>query len=274
MTTLRHSIRPFSMQTGLLAASLALFSVATFAQSRGVEARNYEFGLASSDSDTSGSTSIGTLGVHATGTLPIGSLLGVSASGYYSESNVRTGDVLGENGGSTSGNRPSCGFDSLGGDITLFARKPSLGKLAVSYGVGRLSPQCGDDAAFISNGEDKLRTSNYRLDAEVYLGDFTLGAARTSTDLDDAPKLESNEVVASWYPFNSFKVSVSGNDLYDQNTYGLLLEHQPEFMGDAFGVHLGYSNTERSPRTRTIYLGLTYFFGARVELKTRDRQYR
>jgi hypothetical protein len=259
---------------GLLAASLLLFSAGTFAQSRAVEARNYEFGLASSDSNTSGSTSSGTLGVHGTGTLPIGSLLGVALSGYYSESNVRTGDVLDLSNSATSGNRPSCGFDSLGGDITLFARRPSLGKIAVSYGVGRLSPQCGDDAVFIADGKDKLSTKNYEVEAEVYLGDFTLGASRTSTDLDQGSKLESNAIVASWYPFNSFKVSVSGNDLYGENTYGLMLEHQPEFMGDAFGIHLGYSKSEQTPQVRTIYLGLAYYFGARVELKTRDRQYR
>ena len=268
MTTL-----PYSIKIPLLAASLLLFSAGTFAQSRAVTARNYELGLASSDSDTADSTSIGTLGVHAAGTLPIGSLLGVSLSGYYSESNVRTGDVLGDR-SSNSGNRPACGFDSLGGDITLFARKPTLGRVAVSYGVGRLSPDCGDDAVLVSNGEGKLRTDNYHVDAEVYLGDFTLGASRTSTDLDEGQKLESNGLVASWYPFNSLKVSVSGNDLYDQNTYGLMLEHQPEFMGDAFGIHLGYSKSDQSPQTSTFYLGLTYFFGARVELKTRDREYR
>jgi hypothetical protein len=268
MTTLAHSTR-----ISLLAASLMLSSAGALAQSRAVDARNYEFGLASVDSDTDGSTSNGTLGVNLAATLPIGSLLGISVSGYYSATKVRTGDVLGNDDNQT-GSRPSCSFDNSGGEIALFARRPSLGKIAASYGVGNVKPDCGDSAIFIGNGTDKLSTDHYRIDAEVYLGDFTVGAGRTSTDLDEGMKLESTAISASWYPIDSLKLSVSGNDLYEQDSYGLTIEHQPEFLGDSFGLAVGYSFGDQEPKTRTLFLGMSYYFGTAVPLKTRDRQYR
>lgn len=264
----------YSLHIAMLAA-FSLCGAGAFAQDRAVQARNYEFGIASVDSDTSGSTSNGTLGVNLGATLPIGSWVGIAASGYFSSSKVRTGDVLGEDDDAAStGSRPSCSFDNSGGEISVFVRRPALGKIAATYGVGKVSPDCGDSSVFIENGEDDLSTDNYRFDVEAYLGDFTVGAAYTSTDLDQGLKLETTAATASWYPLDSLKLSLSGNDLYEQDTYALTIEHQPEFLGDAFGVNVGYSNSDQEPKTRTLYLGVTYYFGTRVTLKTRDRQYR
>jgi hypothetical protein len=274
MITPTHPIR-----VSMLSAALMLSSAGVLAQEqqqgqRAVETRNYEFGLASIDSDTSGSTSNGTLGISLGVTQPIGSWIGVALSGYYSSSKVRTGDVLGDNDSEASGSRPSCSFDNSGGDITLFVRRPTLGRIAGTYGVSKVSPDCGDSTAFIASGDDKLSANNYRIDAEAYLGDFTVGASRTSSELDDGPKLESTALAASWYPLDSLKLTLSGNDLYEQDTYGVMIEHQPEFLGDAFGINVGYSNGDKEPKTRTLYLGMTYYFGTHVSLKTRDRQYR
>lgn len=264
----------YSLRIAMLAA-FALGNAAAFAQDRAVGARNYELGITSVDNDTSGSTSNGTLGLNFGATLPLGSWAGVAASGYYSFSKVRTGDVLGDDNGATSGStRPSCNFDNTGGEISLFVRRPTLGKVAATYGVAKVAPDCGDSSVFVGSGEDDLSSDNYRFDLEAYLGDFTLGGAYTSTDLDQGLKLETTAVTASWYPVDSLKLSLSGNDLYGQDTYGIMIEHQPEFLGDAFGINLGYSNSDRDPKTRTVYLGMTYYFGTRVTLKARDRQYR
>lgn len=261
------------LRTAPLAALLAIFGTAALAQSRAVESANFELGLESTDSDTSGSTSIGMLGLNGGGTLPVGEYFGFAFSGYYTESKVRTGDVLADTSGAAAGNRPSCGFDSLGGDVTAFARRPWLGKAGLTYGKGKLSPKCGGGSVFIAGGDDKLDTEHYRVDVEAYLGDFTLAAAHISTDLGSTT-LDSNEVSASWYPFDSLKASLVSNDLYDQDYIQVMLEHQPEFMGDAFGLRLGYSQSDRSPKTSTVYLGMTYYFGSRVTLKDRDRHYR
>ena len=126
----------------------------------------------------------------------------------------------------------------------------------------------------MSTGDDEQGTDNYLAEAEAYLGDFTFGANHTSTELEDGPKLESNIFNASWYPLDSLRVTLSGGDLYEQDTYGIELEHQPEFMGDSLGVVLGYSVVDREQEVGTISFSVVYHFGTKVELKTRDREYR
>lgn len=245
------------------------------AQSRAAETLNFEFGLDASDIDTSGSTSNGTLGLKGTATIPLGRYFAIAASAGYSKSQVRTRDSLVDESGPITGTVASCTFKGTQGGITLFARRPTLGKMGVSYGVNQLSSECGDSSWFVTSGDDSLDAKNYRVFAEYYLYDFTLAASQTATDLDDGDKLDSTSITASWYPLDSLRISASaGNDLYERDTYGIMLEHQPDFLGDGLGVYLGYARTDQSPSTRTVTLGFAYYFGVRVDLKTRDRQYR
>ena len=244
------------------------------AQSRAAETLNFEFGLDARDIDTSGSTSNGTLGLKGAATIPLGRYFAIAASAGYSESQVRTRDSLVDESGSSTG-IASCTFKGTQGGITLFARRPTLGKIGVSYGVNQLSSECGDSSRFVTSGDDSLDAKSYRVFAEYYLYDFTLAASQTATDLDHGDTLDSTSITASWYPLDSLRISASaGNDLYERDTYGIMLEHQPDFMGDGLGVYLGYAKTDQSPSTRTVTIGFVYYFGARVDLKTRDRQYR
>ena len=265
---------------GPLFAALSLASCATFAAELGrpaepkaVQKTNFSLGLVASDSDTKDSTSNGTFGLGGVVTLPLGKILGASLAGAYSRSTARTSDVLLDV-TSPDSTRPSCRFNNTDLSATLFARWPSLGRISAGYGNGQLSSDCGEQSAFVSTGDDELGTDNYRLAAEAYLGNFTLGANHTSTELEDGPKLESNLFSASWYPLNSLRVTLSGGDLYEQDTYGIEIEHQPEFMGDALGAVLGYSVVDREQQVGTISFSVVYHFGTKVELKTRDREYR
>jgi hypothetical protein len=258
------------------AAMLALLvGSSAFAQTRAVETKHFEFDFNSTDSDTSDSTSSGTLGAGLNATLPLGDYFGTFIGVGYSDSKVRTRDVLGENPDAVPGTRQSCSFDNLGGEIGAFFRRPTLGRVGVSYGKGDLSADCEGESVFLLTGKDSLGTESLRADAEYYIGDFTLGAAYTITELENSSEdLKTTTLSAAWYPLDSLKVSLWGNDLYDDDTFGLLLEHQPEMLGDGFSVRLGASTTDQSPKTRTITLGLSYFFGRTVPLKVRDRQYR
>jgi hypothetical protein len=262
-----------SVHVAALAALLAGSSA--FAQTRAVEKTHVEFGFNSTDSDTSDSTSSGTLGVDLIATFPLGGYFGASIGGAYSESNVRTRDVLGDNPDAVPGSRQSCSFDSTGGEVGLFFRRPTFGRIGVTYGKGDLSADCEGESVFLLTGKDSLSTENLGVNAEYYLGDFTLGAAYTTTQLEDSSEdLKTTTLSASWYPIDSLKLSLWGNDLYDDNTYGFVVEHQPQMLGDGFSVKLGVSTTDEDPKTRTITLGLAYFFGREVPLKARDRQYR
>ncbi len=265
---------------GPLFAALSLASCASFAaelgrpaEAKAVQKTNFSLGLVASDSDTKDSTSNGTFGLGGVVTMPIGKVLGASLAGAYSRSTARTSDVLLDV-TSPNSTRPSCRFNNTDLSATLFARWPSLGRVSASYGNGQLSSDCGEQSAFVSTGDDELGTDNYRFGAEAYLGNFTVGANHTSTELEDGPKLESNLFSASWYPINSLRVPLSGGDLYEQDTYGIEIEHQPEFMGDSLGAVLGYSVVDREQEVGTISFSVVYHFGTKVELKTRDREYR
>lgn len=257
-----------------LAAAVLLASSGALAQTRAVESTNFEIDVHSVDRDTADSTSNGTLGAHLTGTLPLGSWFAASANAGYSTSRVRTRDVLRNEDGTVSGIRPSCSFDTIDGEVSLFARRPTLGKIGVSYGFGSMSSDCGVDSIFLPSSDDSLDSERYRVEAEIYLGNFTFGASHTTLSPDGGKDLETVQGTASWYPFDSLRVTLYGNDLYDEDTYGIEIEHQPEFLGNGFGVRLGYAESDADPSIRTINLGLTYYFGTKVPLKTRDRSYR
>jgi hypothetical protein len=254
--------------------ALGATALAQDAPSRASQAFNYELGVRTQDVRTQGSTSNGGLGVHAAGTIPLGNLFAASLSATYSDTTVRTRRVLVDEEGSTLAARSACSYDSLDGELTLFARVPQWGRVGVSYGAGRLSSSCGEGSMFLQTGNGDLRTDRYRIEGELYFGDFTVSAARTSTDLDGGPQLESTEVSTSWYPLDSLRVAIFGSDLYDEDNYGVLLEHQPDFLGDTLGVYVSYATTDRSPEVRTIGLGFAYYFGTQVTLKKRDREYR
>lgn len=257
-----------------LAAVALLGSGNAPAQSRAAEVTTVHVGLAARDIDTDGSTSIGELGLNAGGTIPLGDWFAAALSASYSGSTVRTRDVLVGAGGTITGARPSCEIDSTGASAGLFFRQPALGRVGASYGLGRLSSDCGDVGEFLASGADELDTQHYRVYGEVYLRDFTLGAAFTATEPDGGEKFEATTVSASWYPLESLRITASGNDLYDRTGYGLAVEHQPDFMGDALGVYVGYETNDESPRTGIISFGFAYHFGPRVPLQMRDRQYR
>jgi hypothetical protein len=240
---------------------------------KAVQATNFSLGLVASDSDTKESTSNGTFGLGGVATMPIGNLFGASLSGTYSRTTARTSDVLLDL-GTQGGSRPTCRFNNGEGALSFFARRPTLGRVSASYGKGNLTSDCGDESTFVSTGDDSLGTDYYKVAAEAYLGDFTLGAAHTSTELEDGPKLESDIFNATWYPIDSVRMTLSGGDLYDQDTYGIEFEHQPEFMGNSLGVALGYSVVDRDQEISTIHFSVVYHFGTKAELKTRDRQYR
>jgi hypothetical protein len=265
----RYLMNPRISLPALVLATL--WSAGALAQDRAVEATQFTLDVLSVESDTADSTSSGTLGAGLGTTFGIGRYFGASLNINYLDTSVRTRDVVGD---ASGGSRPSCSFENLGGSASVFFRRPTLGKVGFTYGSADLKASCDGDAIFPLTREDKLGTDTYRGDAEYYLGDFTFGAAYTTTSLEDGDDLKTTTLNVSWYPLDSLKLSLWGNDLYDDNTYGLMVEHQPQMFGDGASVRLGVSTSNQSPKTTTIELGLSYFFGRNVPLKTRDRQYR
>lgn len=269
----------FGLACALVTGSVLMASASDAQESgtRAVQSTTFDLGLDSRNIDTADSTSNGTVDFSGSLTAPIGKWLGLSVDLGYSQSRVRTGDVLGNTGSTTvsgKGARTRCSFSGTNAEATLFARWPTIGKLSASYGIADRSADCGESSVFTFTGDDSLDTNHYRVAGELYFGDFTIGASRTSTSLQDGPKLETNEVSASWYPIENLRVTAYGNDLYEDKTYGLQIEHQPEFMGNDLGAYIGFAQTDGSPRTRIISFGVQYHFGRNATLKARDREFR
>jgi hypothetical protein len=263
-----------ALQALAIAVAGAFTATIANAQDRAVRATHFEIGVTSVENDTSGSTSSGAIGAELAATLPIGRFFGASLEGSYTRSRVRTRDILKDETGEIPGNRPTCSFDTAAGEASVFFRVPTLGRVSASYGIGDLSASCEGTVLFPLTGKDSLGTDTLRFDAEAYLGNFTVGAEHARTKLEDGPELKATTIFGAWYPIDSVKIELYGNDLYDEDTYGFSIEHQPEIFGDGVGVRFGFSMTDAEPKTRTFELGLSYYFGRRVGLKTRDRQYR
>lgn len=267
------------MKTLCLAASLAfapmLTGAAFAADDFAVRSSNFQLGISSQHVATSGSISNGALGADFDANFPLVSYLGGSVSGSFARSEARVRSALESADNGTSGTLTQpCSFNNTTYGASLFLRKPSLGRVGVSYDRGKLDADCGDDSQFLSTLGDSLTTKNLTGFVEYYWRDFTFAGQHVETTLERGAKLKSDTFSISWYPLNSLRVGLSTNDLYGNRSYGVMIEHQPEFLGDAFSVSLGYAIRDQDPQVRTVTFNLVYHFGTQVELKTRDREYR
>jgi hypothetical protein len=254
-------------------AALAVISSPALSAERAFEGAHVELDLTSIDDSPSGAASSAGLGLGMTATLPLGAHFGVALGGDYMRTRVRTGELFDDDSDSAPESRPTCSFDSLGGEAALLFRLPKYFRLSAGYSAGDLTADCGA-AAFPDTSGERIDTEGLRFLAEAYLGDFTLGVERLQTSLGDEQELRSTTIAGSWYPLESLKVEISGNDLYDAQTYRLMLEHQLEMLGDGFGIRAAFSTRDGELRTRTFEIGFSYYFGRKVPLQTRDRAFR
>jgi hypothetical protein len=112
------------------------------------------------------------------------------------------------------------------------------------------------------------------VNAEYYFSELTLGVDRTTSHLDGGDDISANSFTASWYPITELRISPSVGRIESKSSYALNLEGQPEFLGDAVSVLLGYSVQRQTPNIKTFSIGFVYHFGKPLELQIRDRQYR
>ena len=166
-----------------------------------------------------------------------------------------------------------CSYEALSGTAALFARRPSLGRITASYSTAELESKCG--ASGFAGNSATLDSDGYSLAAEYYLPELTLTAQRTVTSFGEDSELVADIVSAAWYPITDLSVSASAGRVGGRMQYGFAIEHQPEILGELASVSLSFSTLDaQGDSVRTISLAFAYHFGARVDLKTRDRRYR
>jgi hypothetical protein len=263
-----HLIRTCTVPTALL----LLCGTSAAADAPAVHGTNYQIGYASGDTRVSDGANSNTYGFNGSVSIPLGTYFGASVSADYGRTNFSTSSVTSQSGVSASTPAPRCELNTAAVDAGLFFRNPTLGRIGVGYGAGSVRSHC--DATFVATGTSTMETTSSTVNAEYYFSAVTLAATRTRTHIKSTFDLDSSSLSASWYPTPNLRTTITGDGLDYQDTCHFNLEYQPEILDNSTGLFIGYSSRRQTTSTHVIMVGINYYFDKRVDLKTRDREYR
>lgn len=260
------------MKRHLVAVLLLVHGAPALAGSAAVERSNYEVGIDAGDTTRSGTRVSNTYGVNARGTIALADYFGAALAVSGARTNL--GDAFRSQTPTLTapGTPPECEIDTSNIELELFARAASTGRIGLQYGAGQARSKC--EATFLASGTRSLDTQTIAANAEYYFARVTLAAARTHTRLDSSADLDSATLAAAWYPTDNLRLTLAADGLDLKDTYRFELEYQPPLFGNALSLLLGYGEQDVPEKTHSITVGISYFFGTRVELLTRDRHYR
>ncbi|MHB8453104.1 MAG: hypothetical protein ACYDDO_00105 [Acidiferrobacterales bacterium] len=251
---------------------LLLYGSTCLADSQAVRATNFQLSYVSGDINTSGGSDSRTNGLQGSAIFPLMNYIGASVFGDYSHSTLAT-NFPNPNGGLTPlGAVPHCVVNNGDLGVGLFARDQGIGKVGISYGSGETKAGCA--STFLASGTDKLKSKDYAASAEYYFPRITIALSRSQTRFSPTGKFDSDALTGSWYPTNILRAGLSAEGLDLKKTYILDLEYQPVFLDNSAGLSISYSIQHQAVTSRIVMVGISYYFGNRVDLLTRDRAYR
>ncbi len=251
---------------------LLLYASAPLADSQAVRKINFQLSYVSGDINTSGGSDGRTNGVQGSAIFPLMGYLGASVSGDYAHSTLATNFPNANSGLSPSGTAPHCVVNNGDLGIAVFARDPGIGRVGVSYGTGEAKAECA--STFLASGTDKLKSKDYTASAEYYFPRVTVALSRSQTQFSPTGRIDGDALTGSWYPTNILRAGFSAEGLDLKNTYIVDLEYQPEFLDNSAGLSISYSTQHQTVTSHIVMVGITYYFGNRVDLLTRDRAFR
>jgi hypothetical protein len=144
------------------------------------------------------------------------------------------------------------------------------GRIGIQYGAGQQRARC--NGSFLVSGSGSLDTRTIAANAEYYLARVTLLGSRRHTQLDGSADLDAATLAAAWYPTDNLRLALAADGLDLKGSYRFELEYQAPLFGNALSLLLGSAVQDLGGHSITV--GISYFFGTRVELMTRDRHYR
>lgn len=248
----------------LLPAAIAMGSTAA------VSASNYEVRADTGDTYSSGDRVSYFYKLGATATIPLGSYLGLSLMGDYGNTTLLpTPSTTALNAAHPWG---TCNYHTTGLGTSLFARLTNTGRIGIGYGTNRLDSRC--NATFVGVNTNVLTTKTFSTNAEYYFSKVTIAADWARTKFEYGTDQTTDTLTTSWYPTILTRISLAASGLDMKNTYNFAVEYQPEFLDNVLGVTLSITSQHATISTQTISLGLRYYFDTKVDLITRDRQYR
>ena len=260
------------MKRLFLAGLLLAYGGSALADPTAVKSTHYQIGYESGDINTVGGSDSRVNAVDGSITLPLAGYLGASVSAFYDHYSMAANFASLGSGLTLASSLPQCSVIDKGLSAGLFIRDPSVGRISAGYGAGQAMSHC--ESTFLISGTAKLDTKNYSAGAQYYLSRFTIGVSWNQTRFNAFDRFNSDSLTGSWYPTNILRVDLAtyGQDL--KNTYSLGVEFQPKFFGNSSGLWASYTRRHQTVTDNIIMVGIRYYFGRRVDLLTRDREYR
>ena len=260
------------MRRLILAGLLWGYAAGVLAGTEAVKSVHYQIGYQSGDINTVGGSDSKVNAVDGSITLPVAGLVGASISGFYDHYDLASNFSSFGSGLILASSLPYCTVIDKGLSAGLFVRDPSVGRIMAGYGGGQAMSHC--QTTFLATGGPKLDMRDYTAGAEYYFPRFTLGVSWDETRFTSLDRFTSDRITGSWYPTDILRVDLSayGQDL--KNTYGFGMEYQPEFFGNSSGLWFSYTRRHQTVTSNIILVGIRYYFGKRVDLIERDREYR
>ncbi len=234
--------------------TLILFSglitnIAVASEPGGVINRNYETGLAYTNTDQSHDYEI-----NGSALLPITDYIGTALDADLRH-DLGKGNVV--------------DTTRYGVGSSVFLRNFEIGRLGAAY----LFSYSKFDLPSSVNASDTSIVHNFRAFGEYYLSNFTISASRTYSHFESGTDRNNWIISGQWYPYKNTKLSIRTSGMDAKDHYGASIEHQPGFFNNAAGLFLSYSYDNKVNKD-AFALGFTYYFNTRVHLIDRDRKYR
>lgn len=192
---------------------------------------------------------------------PLYKMLGVSIGASISHQNIKLSSF--DN---------SCSGNTQSGYGALILRNPKLGQISADYNRS-------EAFACFSDGSIKKDTySIYSLSGSYFLDNISLSGGAYG---EEASHLSSYKLGVNYYanPNNNLAFGLR-KPKADHLVYALNYTTQPEWVHNAISLSAGYSYGQQKTssgsdtiNSHDFTIGLKYYFGNDVGLKTRDRYY-
>jgi hypothetical protein len=170
----------------------------------------------------------------------------------------------------STGNK--CSINGKLGYVDVIIREPKMGQLSLGYSKSD-SISCSDSGETVKNGT----FSSYSVSGSYYLNDFSIGASANGKLLND---LSSYSVGLGYYINQNSSVGFNFSTVpnRDYRDYSISYSIQPRLLKDDIRLYARYARSLQESEfqninSNTISVGFNYFFGNKIDMKTRDRFY-
>ena len=152
---------------------------------------------------------------------------------------------------------------------SLFLRDKDIGKIGATIGYEKSKTDFDDGSN--NNFQVELKSNTYSIYGSYYFNDFTFSGNRFIHDLDNDDKINICTIGVSYYINDNTMLSTSHMSMDSMNNYNIAISHQPYFFNNSTETGISYDNNKGNS---SVSFFVSYYFGIKVPLKIRNREYR